>query len=71
MIRRLLVVTFLMITALGALAGLGYHALNKWAQGLEGMRKGEYADITVQLQTEIKAGLDAFLLKEENRPYTD
>ena len=71
MIRRLLVVTLLMIIALGALAGLGYHALNKWAQGLEGMRKGEYADITVQLQTEIKAGLDAFLLNEENRPYTD
>ncbi len=71
MIRRLLVVTILIITALCALAGLGYHALNKWAQGLEGMRKGEYADITVQLQTEIKAGLDAFLRKEDNRPYTD
>jgi len=71
MIRRLLLVTILIITALCALTGLGYHALNKWAQGLEGMRKGEYADITVQLQTEVKAGLDAFLQKEDNRPYTD
>ena len=71
MIRRLLLVTILIIFALCALAGLGYHALNKWAQGLEGMRKGEYADITVQLQTEVKAGLDAFLQKEDNRPYTD
>ena len=71
MIRRLLLVTVVMITALGALTGLGYHALNKWAQGLEGMRKGEYADITVQLQTEVKAGLDAFLLREDKRAYTD
>ncbi len=71
MIRRFVLVTVLILMALGALTGLGYHALNKWAQGLEGARKGEYADITVQLQTEIKAGLDAFLQKEENRPYTD
>lgn len=71
MIKRLIFVTLLILTALCVLTGLGYHALNKWAQGLEGMRRGEYADITVQLQTEIKAGLDAFLLKEESRPYTD
>lgn len=71
MTQRLIYVTILMLAALAALAGLGYHALNKWAEGLEGMRRGEYADITTQLQTEVKAGLDAFLRKEDNRPYTD
>jgi len=71
MTRRLIIVTVIILVALCALTALGFHALSTWARGLEGLRKGEYADITVQMQTEIKAGLDAFLQKEEERAYTD
>ena len=71
MIKRLTLLSIIIMMALGALSLLGYHALGKWAQGLEGTRLGEYAQIAEQIRKDVKTRLDAFLDEEENRPYTD
>jgi len=71
MIKRLTILSVIIVMALTALSLLGYHALGKWAQGLEGARLGEYAQIAEQVRKEVKIKLDAFLDEEEKRPYTD
>ena len=71
MYRRLIFLSLIIYFSLGALTLLGYHALSKWAQGMEGARLGEYAKIAEQIRQDINEKLDQFLQTEQDRPYTD
>jgi signal transduction histidine kinase len=57
--------------ALGGLTMLGYHAVEKWAEGLEGARLGEFAEVAEQIRQDVKDKLDKFMQTEQDRPYTD
>ena len=57
--------------AIGALAMLGYHSINIWADGLEGARLAQFAEVAEQIRQDIKRKLDEFMQQEQNRPYTD
>jgi len=50
---------------------LGYHAIEKWSQGLKLARLGEFADVAEQIREDVKRKLDEFISSEENRRYTD
>jgi len=71
MYRRLFILTVIIVAALSALAMLGYHAVNRWAEGLEWKRVGEFADVAEQIRQDVKRKLDAFIQKEQNRSYTE
>ncbi len=71
MYRRLIFLSLIIFFSLGALTFLGYHALGKWTQGMEGARLGEYAKIAEQIRLDINERLDSFLQTEQDRPYTD
>ena len=71
MYRRLILLSLIIFLSLGALTFLGYHALGKWTQGMEGARLGEYAKIAEQIRQDINERLDSFLQAEQDRPYTD
>lgn len=71
MYRRLVILTVIIVAALGALSGLGHHAVKKWAQGLEGVRLGEFAEVAEQIREDVKRKLDDFIAAEEQRKYTD
>jgi len=68
--RRLIILTLIIVTALSGLTILGYHAIEKWAQGLEWKRLGDFADVAEQIRLDVKRKLDKFIEREENRPYT-
>jgi signal transduction histidine kinase len=61
----------IILFALCGLSVLGYHAIEKWAQGLEGARLGEFAGVAEQIREDVKDKLDEFMRTEQNRPYTD
>ena len=69
--RRIVVLTVIVLAALVSLAGMGYHAVAKWAQGLEGARLGEFAEVAEQIRQDVKRKLDEFIETEQKRPYTD
>ncbi len=71
MYRRLVILTIIIIAALGALSVLGHHAVAKWAQGLEGVRLGQFAEVAEQIREDVKRKLDEFIEAEEQRKYTD
>lgn len=71
MYKRLLTLSVIVLAALVALTCLGYHAVDKWAQGLEGARLGEFAEVAEQIRRDVKRKLDAFVRAEQERPYTD
>jgi signal transduction histidine kinase len=50
---------------------LGYHAVERWAEGLEGARLGEFAEVAEQIRQDVKRKLDEFMQTENDRPYTD
>jgi signal transduction histidine kinase len=50
---------------------LGHHAVEKWAEGLEGARLGEFAEVAEQIRQDVKRKLDRFMQTEQHRPYTD
>jgi signal transduction histidine kinase len=50
---------------------LGHHAVEKWAEGLEGARLGEFAEVAEQIRQDVKRKLDDFIQAEQKRPYTD
>ena len=60
-----------MTFAIGGLALLGYHSISIWADGLEGARLAEFAEVAEQIRQDVKRKLDAFMQQEQNRPYTD
>jgi signal transduction histidine kinase len=68
--RRLIILTVIIAGALVGLTLLGYHAIDKWAEGLEWKRLGEFAEVAEQVRQDVKQKLDDFVEDEENRPYT-
>ncbi len=71
MYKRLAILSAIVLVALAGLMGLGYHAVSKWAQGLEGARLGEFAEVAEQVRQDVKRKLDEFIRVEQQRPYTD
>jgi len=67
---RLIILTLIIVAALCGLTMLGYHAIEKWAQGMEWKRVGDFADVAEQIRLDVKRKLDKFIEREENRPYT-
>jgi signal transduction histidine kinase len=68
---RLVILTAIIVAALAGLSALGYHAVDKWAEGLEGARLGEFAEVAEQIRRDVKRKLDEFIETEQQRPYTD
>jgi signal transduction histidine kinase len=71
MYTRLTILSVIVLLALCGLSVLGYHAVDKWAQGLEGQRRGEFAEVAEQIRQDVKRKLDEFIQTEQDRPYTD
>jgi hypothetical protein len=71
MCKRLIILSIVVVAAVGGLGGLGYHAVAKWAQGLEGARLGEFAEVAEQIRQDVKRKLDDFIRAEQQRRYTD
>jgi len=71
MYRRLAILSIVIVAAICGLSGLGYHAVAKWAQGLEGTRLGEFAEVAEQVRQDVKRKLDEFIQAEQQRKYTD
>ncbi len=71
MYRRLIILSVIILSALCGLSVLGYHAVEKWAEGLEGARLGEFAEVAEQIRQDVKQKLDQFMQTEQDRPYTD
>ena len=71
MVRRLVILSVIILTALGAFGAMGFYAIAKWAQGLQAARVGEFAQVAEQIRTDVKHKLDQFMRQEQNRPYTD
>jgi signal transduction histidine kinase len=57
--------------ALGGFTYLGYHATEKWAEGLKSARLGDFADVAEQIRQDVKSKLDNFIRDEERRRYTE
>ncbi|MGB2806470.1 MAG: HAMP domain-containing sensor histidine kinase [Sedimentisphaerales bacterium] len=71
MYTRLIILSLIILLALGGLTMLGYHAVEKWAEGLEGARLGEFAEVAEQIRQDVKDKLDDFMQDEQDRRYTD
>ncbi|MBN1505643.1 MAG: HAMP domain-containing histidine kinase [Sedimentisphaerales bacterium] len=71
MYKRLVILSLVVVAAVCGLGGLGYHAVAKWAQGLEGARLGEFAEVAEQIRQDVKRKLDDFIQAEQQRKYTD
>ncbi len=61
----------IIFACLCCLTGLGYYAIDKWAEGLKGSRLGQFASVAEQIRQDVKRKLDEFVKTEQNRPYTD
>ena len=71
MYKRLVILSVVIVAAVCGLGGLGYHAVAKWTQGLEGTRLGEFAEVAEQIRQDVKRKLDEFIQAEQQRKYTD
>ena len=71
MYKRLIILSVIIIAALCGLVWLGYHSVQMWAQGMEGARRGDFADVAEQIRQDVNRKLDEFVEKEEGRAYTD
>ncbi len=71
MYTRLIILTAIVVLAVCGLGGLGFHAIEKWSQGLEGARLGEFAEVAEQVRQDVKRKLDEFMRAEQQRKYTD
>jgi signal transduction histidine kinase len=71
MYRRLIILSVIILAAFCGLGWLGYHAVETWAQGLQGERLGEFAAVAEQIRQDVKRRLDEFVQTEQDRPYTD
>ncbi len=71
MYKSLIILSSLIVLAIGGLALLGYHSISIWADGLEGARLAEFAEVAEQIREDVKGKLDKFMQREQNRPYTD
>jgi len=71
MYKRLIILSSIIVLAIGGLTLLGYHSISIWADGLEGARLAEFAEVAEQIREDVKLKLDKFMQQEQNRPYTD
>ena len=71
MYTRLIILTAIVVAAVCGLGGFGFHAVEKWAQGLEGARLGEFAEVAEQIRQDVKRKLDEFIQVEQRRKYTE
>ncbi len=71
MYTRLIILSVIILAAFCGLGWLGYHAVETWAEGLEGARLGEFAAVAEQIRQDVKRRLDEFIQTEQDRPYTD
>jgi signal transduction histidine kinase len=71
MYKRLIILSLIIVSALCGLSVLGYHAVEKWAEGLEGARLGEFAEVAEQIRQDVKQKLDYFMQTEQSRSYTE
>lgn len=71
MYKRLIILSVIIFAAVCGLIGLGYHSIRIWAQGMEGTRIGEFAEVAEQISQDVKRNFDEFMTLEQNRPYTD
>ncbi|UCD29799.1 MAG: hypothetical protein JSV03_04770, partial [Planctomycetota bacterium] len=71
MYRRLIILSVIVFTTVCGLIGLGYHSIRIWAQGMQGTRIGEFAEVAEQISRDVKRNFDEFMTQEQNRPYTD
>ncbi|MHC4363047.1 MAG: sensor histidine kinase [Planctomycetota bacterium] len=68
MYRRLIILTVIIAVALGGLTVLGYHAIEKWAEGLKWK---QFAEVAEQIRRDVERKLDEFIQAEEKRSYTE
>ncbi len=71
MYNRLIILSLIIVLATGGLVLLGYHSISIWADGLEGARLAEFAEVAEQIREDVKLKLDKFIHQEQKRPYTD
>jgi signal transduction histidine kinase len=71
MYKWLTILSVIILAAVCGMGWLGYHSIRLWAQGLEGTRIGEFAEVAEQIRQDVKHKLDEFMEKEQKRPYTD
>lgn len=71
MYKRLIILSSIIVLAISGLVLLGYHSISIWADGLEGARLAEFAEVAEQIREDVKRKLDEFMRQEQNRPYTD
>jgi len=71
MYKPLIILSVIIFTAFCGLSWLGYHAVEKWSEGLEGKRLGEFARAAELIRQDVKSKLDDLIRTEEQRRYTD
>lgn len=71
MYMRLIILCVIILAALCGLGWLGYRAIEIRAQGLEGARLGEFAEVAEQIRQDVNRRLDEFIETEQQRPWTD
>ena len=69
--KRLWIVSLVVFVSLCGLALLGLHSIGLHAEGLQDRRNAEFTEVAEQIRIDIKRKLDAFIIIEQNRPYTD
>ncbi len=68
---RLFILSGIILAAVCGLSWLGYRAIEIRAQGLEGARLGQFAEVAEQIRQDVKRKLDQFIQREQQRPWTD
>ncbi|MGD8786832.1 MAG: HAMP domain-containing sensor histidine kinase [Phycisphaerales bacterium] len=71
MYKRLVILSLIIIAALCGLVWMGYRSIEIRAQGMEGSRLGEFAEVAEQVRRDVTRKLDEFVRTEQERPYTD
>jgi signal transduction histidine kinase len=71
MYKRFWIICSVVAAGLLVLSALGLSSLGMHRKGLAAERQQEFMDVAKQISFEVKKKVDAFLLQEKNRPYTD
>ncbi|MGD2095317.1 MAG: hypothetical protein PVH77_09955, partial [Phycisphaerales bacterium] len=71
MYKRLIILSLIILSALFGLVWMGYRSIEIRAQGMEGSRIGEFAEVAEQIRQDVTHKLDEFVQTEQERPYTD
>lgn len=71
MYKRLIILSSIVVLSISGLVLLGYHSISIWADGIEGARLAEFAEVAEQIREDVKLKLDEFMQHEQSRPYTD